>query len=96
MGWDLRDKQFYKKLIKQLTGKITAEDGELIPEVAIIGSGEVWCYHITDKRMVPVVRGTKAYLVDEVEDERGRIVIYTSTGDLVAIDKEEILDTGFD
>ena len=32
-----------KKLLKQITGELTEED-ELIPEVAIAGSGEMFCW----------------------------------------------------
>ena len=35
--------EFVKQLIKQISGKLTEED-ELIPEVAIIGKGEMWCW----------------------------------------------------
>ena len=37
-----------KQLIKQISGNLT-EDDELIPEVAIKGSGEIWCYDPTDR-----------------------------------------------
>jgi len=32
-----------KRLIKQISGNLTEED-ELIPEVAIEGTGEMWCW----------------------------------------------------
>ena len=40
-----------KRIINQISGNIT-EDDELLPEVAIDGSGETWCWD-------PVGRTTK-------------------------------------
>ena len=38
--------RMWQQIIKQISGNITEED-ELIPEVAIKGSGEMWCWDPT-------------------------------------------------
>ena len=44
-----------KQLIKQISGNLT-EDDELIPEVAIKGSGEIWCYDPTGRTFKRIYR----------------------------------------
>jgi hypothetical protein len=53
-----------KQLIKQISGNLT-EDDELIPEVAIKGSGEIWCYDPTGRTFKRIYRGVKAYVLRE-------------------------------
>ncbi len=89
------DKNFFKKLLKQIAGKITEEDGDLIPEIFIRGSGYIWCYQPNSKTMIRISRGTKGYIVSDEEDEQGRVMIYVDANEIVLIDKEEILDLGF-
>ena len=43
MGDKNKKDTLVKRLIKQIAGNLTEED-ELIPEVAIIGSGKIWCW----------------------------------------------------
>jgi len=85
-----------KKILKQSTGALKDFDGDLVPEVAIRGEGHLWCYCISDKNLIKVIRGIKAHVVDEKLTESGKLLIYTGTGDLVEIDEEELIYTGFD
>tara|TARA_A100001515_G_C4521039_1_gene193543 strand:- start:405 stop:704 length:300 start_codon:yes stop_codon:yes gene_type:complete len=88
-----------KRIVRQLSGKVlTDDDGDdsLIPEYAITGHGIAFKYSPTDKKFIRVNRGTKAYILDETENQKGRILIYTYNGDIVEIEKEELEYTGFD
>ena len=98
MAWDTFDKDRLKQIAKQLAGnyKENEENGcELIPCVLIKGEGDIWCAHITQKRMVRIPRGTKAYILSKETDECGRIAIYSPLGEMVAIDPDELEEVGF-
>ena len=69
--------------------------GELIPCVLIKGHGDIWCAHITERRVVRVVRGTKGYLLSDDLDDQGRLPVFTEAGDMIAIDPDEIEEIGF-
>ncbi len=84
-----------KQLIKQISGNLT-EDDELIPEVAIKGSGEIWCYDPTGRTFKRIYRGVKAYVLRENFDHYGRTLIYTQNGDMVCIEPDDLLHTGYD
>ena len=84
-----------KQLIKQISGKLTEKD-ELIPEVAINGAGEIWCYDPLIKMHKKIYRGVKAYILYENYDHYNRTLIYTINGDMICIDPEELLHTGYD
>ena len=66
---------------------------ELIPEIAIKGTGYIFCYQADTKSFVKVERGQKALII---EDRGDVYLIYTFDGFLVQINKEEIIHTGFD
>jgi len=85
-----------KKILKQSTGALKNFDGDLVPEVAIRGEGYLWCYCISDKKLVKVTRGIKAHVVDEKPTESGKLLIFTYAGNLVEIEEEELIYTGFD
>ena len=51
--------EFIKRLIKQISGELTAED-TLIPEVAIDGTGEMWCWDPAARIHKKIYRGVKA------------------------------------
>jgi len=87
--------QLVKKLIRQITGKLTEED-ELIPEVAIDGSGEMWCFDPVNRIHKKIYRGVKAYILYENYDHLNRTLIYTLSGDMICIEPEELLHTGYD
>jgi hypothetical protein len=84
-----------KRLIKQISGNLTEED-ELLPEIAIEGTGELWCYDPVNKIHKKLYRGVKAFILAENYDYHGRTLIYTMGGDMVCIDPEEIIHTGYD
>jgi len=84
-----------KTILRQIAGKISEKDDELIPSVIIRGKGEILCYSPTKKSFIKIHRGTKAYIVDDTIDKNGRILIYTSSNHYVAIEKEEIEEIGF-
>tara|TARA_B100001250_G_C19714296_1_gene750640 strand:+ start:377 stop:664 length:288 start_codon:yes stop_codon:yes gene_type:complete len=84
-----------KRLIKQISGNLSEED-ELLPEVAIDGNGEIWCYDPVNKIHKKLYRGVKAFILAENYDYQGRTLIYTMGGDMVCIEPEEIIHTGYD
>ena len=85
-----------KRIIRQLSGKTDDEGSPLIPEVALQGSGCIYCYAPDKRHIVKVTRGIKAYILDENEDDLGRVLIYTWNGQMVEIEPKELLHTGFD
>tara|TARA_R100001082_G_scaffold45877_1_gene24464 strand:- start:655 stop:954 length:300 start_codon:yes stop_codon:yes gene_type:complete len=87
--------ELVKKIIKQISGDLTEED-ELIPEVAIAGSGDIWCYDPVSRIHRKIYRGVKAFILYENYDTLGRSLIYTHSGDMVCIEPEEIIHTGYD
>ena len=86
---------FVKRLIKQIAGNLTEED-ELIPEVAIDGTGEMWCWDPTTRAHKKIYRGVKAFIIQENFDDFGRTLIYTMAGEMICIDPDELLHTGYD
>ena len=87
--------ELVKKIIKQISGDLTEED-ELIPEVAIAGSGDIWWYDPVSRIHRKIYRGVKAFILYENYDTLGRSLIYTHSGDMVCIEPEEIIHTGYD
>jgi hypothetical protein len=87
--------ELMKKIIKQISGELTEKD-ELIPEVAIVGSGDLWCYDPVSRIHKKIYRGVKAFILYENYDTFGRSLIYTLAGDMVCIEPDEILHTGYD
>jgi hypothetical protein len=84
-----------KKLIKQISGKLT-EDDELIPEVAIDGSGEIWCWDPINKMHRKIYRGVKAFILYENYDHLNRTLVYTLNGDMICVDPDDLIHTGYD
>jgi len=95
MKWKDKYEAKIKRIIKQLTGFSEEDDGPLAPAVVIIGSGHIWCYAPIKNKVLRIPRGTQAYIVDDQEDDRGRILIYTMLADLLLIEAEELRPTGF-
>jgi hypothetical protein len=87
--------ELVKKIIKQISGDLTEED-EIIPEVAIDGAGEVWLWDPANRSHKKVYRGVKAFILYENYDNFGRTLIYTHGGDMVCIDPDELIHTGYD
>ena len=95
MTWEYVNEDRIKKIIKHITGKMTADDGELLPSVIIKGKGSMWCYSPIKKTVIKVVRGTMGYIIDETQDSKGRILMYTKSAHIIAIEIEEIEEMGF-
>jgi len=95
MAWEKIDEQRIKTILKQIAGRLSPDDDELVPPVVIKGTGAIWCYAPTKRAVIKINRGTKAYVVDDTLDEYDRILIYTSNGYFVAIEKDEIEEIGF-
>ena len=89
------DKALLKQIFSQLSGKIS-EDEELIPEMAIRGSGHIWCYDPTAKSIVRISRGIKCFALDSTVDSLGRIMVYTIANDVILIEEDDLIYTGFD
>jgi hypothetical protein len=87
--------ELVKKIIKQISGDLTETD-TLIPEVAIDGSGEIWCWDPIGRIHRKVYRGVKAFVLYENYDHLNRTLIYTLNGDMICIDAEELIHTGYD
>jgi len=90
------DKSTFKKLLKQISGKLTDEDGELFPEAIINGKGALWCYDPTTRLMVRVARGIKIYILYDKPDKLGRYLASTTNGEIILVSEEDIYMTGFD
>ena len=98
MAWDNFDKDRMKQIARQMAGNYKENEengGELIAPVLIKGEGDIWCPHVTQKRVVRIPRGTKAYILSDEMDDLGRIPIYSVLGEMVAIDPDEIVEVGF-
>ena len=89
------DKELLKQIFSQLSGKVSEEE-PLIPELAIKGSGHIWCYDPVAKSIIRIARGIKCFAIDRTLDHLGRIMVYTIGNDVILIEEEEIIYTGFD
>jgi hypothetical protein len=90
-------KKIIKQIVRQFSGTLLeGEVEELIPEHAIIGTGYIFCFEPSKKLFVKINRGSKAFIVDENINSAGRVLIYTFNGELVEINPDELLYTGFD
>tara|TARA_R110000782_G_scaffold165692_2_gene257651 strand:- start:1350 stop:1673 length:324 start_codon:yes stop_codon:yes gene_type:complete len=91
-----------KLAVEQLNGKIPYKTQEeidkivLLPEVAIKGQGYIFCFSPSKKGFIRVLRGQKAYIIDEMPDKPEKCFVYTWDGFLVEIEQEELFFTGFD
>jgi hypothetical protein len=88
-------KERLKKIYNQISGLMT-EDDEPLPEYAIKGTGYGWFYDPTQKVVIRVALGIKCYILDEEGDEEGRILVYTAGNDVILIEEDELIYTGFD
>ena len=89
------DKELIKRIFNQLSGKVNEEE-ELVPEMAIAGSGYIWCYEITLKQIVRIQRGIKCFTLSWRKDDLDRIMVYTIANDVILIEESELIYTGFD
>tara|TARA_A100001515_G_scaffold142031_1_gene140025 strand:+ start:155 stop:442 length:288 start_codon:yes stop_codon:yes gene_type:complete len=95
MSKKISTKEYVKKIIKQISGNVDEND-ELIPEVGIVGSGDIWCWDPIGKTHKKIYRGVKAFVLYVNYDSFGRTLIYTHGGDMVCIDPDELFYIGFD
>ena len=96
MSWDYIDEKKFKALVKQITGTITEKDGDLVPYHHIKGTGNIWCYQITTKAIVRLIRGIQIYILDMGSEEDEQCLGYTTDGIIFLIDKDEVEEIGFD
>jgi len=89
------DKTLLKNIFAQISGNVS-EDTELIPELVIKGRGHLWGYDPTTRSVVRVARGIKCFVLDPTKDDLGRILVYTVANDVILIDEDELIYTGFD
>jgi hypothetical protein len=94
MGHKPIDIERLKKIIRQLAGKVRAQDGDLITPAVIKGKGYIWCYSPQERNFKRIPRGTKAYIINEARDNENRLLIYTESGEVVRIEQEELLIIG--
>tara|TARA_R100000149_G_C5812524_1_gene95204 strand:+ start:254 stop:574 length:321 start_codon:yes stop_codon:yes gene_type:complete len=91
-----------KLVTRQLNGTLDYDgedkDSELIPEIAIKGTGYMFCFEPSKKRLVKISRGIKGYIIDTLDNNKDMIeyLVYTWDGYLVQIGEEELIFTGFD
>ncbi len=60
---ELTDK--IKQVIRQIAGKLSDSDEDLLPEYRIKGSGVVYCLGVNNRNFVRVTRGISAYVIEE-------------------------------
>ena len=89
------DKALLKQIFNQLSGTLEETD-ELIPETAIQGNGYIWCFDPTIKAVIRVARGIKCFILDTKKDDLGRLLVYTIANNVILIEEEELIYTGFD
>jgi hypothetical protein len=95
MGPYAVDKKRLEIIINQVSGKIKPDIAP-IPEMAISGSGTIWCYDPSTRRVIRIYRGIKCYMLSDFIDDLDRVLIYTAANDVVLIEQEELIETGFD
>ena len=95
MSKKLTKSDFLKDLMAQIAGN-PDPDKELIPEYGIRGVGEIWCYDPTNRNFILINRNIKVFVLAENYDYMGRSLVYTIGGELICIDPEELIATGFD
>jgi hypothetical protein len=95
MGIHQLDKKLLKRIFNQISGKVEKEE-ELIPEIAIKGSGHIWCLDPSQNRIIRITRGIKCYILNETKDELNRFLVYTINNDVILIEEEELIYTGYD
>ena len=84
-----------KEILKQVSGDAAKLEGDLIPPMAIRGTGAIYCYQPSTREIIKVTRGTKVFVIEE-ENAQGKVLIYTYQGYIVEIEAEELMHIGFD
>tara|TARA_R110002020_G_scaffold44161_6_gene127593 strand:+ start:3349 stop:3639 length:291 start_codon:yes stop_codon:yes gene_type:complete len=96
MGKDNTISTLLQNLLRQISGKVKENEGELYPEYIIKGTGVIYCPAADARKFIKINRNIGVYLVSENYDTQGRSLVYTHYGDLILIDPEEIEKIGFD
>lgn len=89
-----RQEKRLKKILQQISGDSSNIEGELIPEMVIRGTGPLYCYDPFAKEFIYITRGTGAYIIEELKDDK--TLIYTVSGLVVEIESNELVFIGFD
>jgi len=84
-----------KKIAKQLSGDVKFDEGELIPQHTIKGTGESYFFDYVDRKFIKIARGIEVFVVQNNFDISGRSLVYTFNHDLILIEPEEIQYIGF-
>ena len=95
MPYDYIDQKKFKALIKQISGTISEKDGELVPYHTIKGSGVIWCFQPTTKKMIRVSRGIPIYVLDSGTETDLDCLALSTDGIVFIIEKDEIEEIGF-
>ena len=85
-----------KLAVRQMSGTLTEDDTTLLPEAAIIGTGVIFCYSPSKRRFINILRGIKVFVIDDSTINEDRVLIYTTDGFLVEIERRELLHTRYD
>ena len=85
-----------KIIANQLSGKVDDDTEDLIPEYTIRGTGDIFCYNLTEKMFSKICRGSMVFVLREDFNNTGRTLIYTYLNELILIDPEELVYIGYD
>lgn len=89
------NEQRLRKILRQVSGDVDNLEGELIPPMAIKGSGVIFCYNPSSRELLKTQRGTMVFIIEEIISTN-RALIYTYEGHIVEIDMDELISIGFD
>jgi len=88
------DSKRLQQIINQLSGEIDADADQIFPAYIIKGEGHMWCYSPTAKTMVRVLRGSKAFLLQEPEGEKELAMAFVPY-EIIDIDIDELEEIGY-
>ena len=83
-----------EQIIRQATGDTVSETEDLIPPCKIKGKGIIYLWSPAKKYHISVKSGTTVYLVDEITDFMGRVLVFNGIN-MLAINPEELEEIGF-
>tara|TARA_B100000575_G_C22735027_1_gene440255 strand:- start:218 stop:508 length:291 start_codon:yes stop_codon:yes gene_type:complete len=96
MGPEMKIADIIKMIAKQLSGKMDPDIDFLVPEYTIRGSGDLFCYNLTEKMFSKVSRSTLVFAIKENYNDTGKTLIYTYSNELLLIEPEELVYIGYD
>ena len=94
MAWDELDTERIEQIIRQITGKKIDKNKKLVSPALIKGSGIIFLWAPTKKKLIKVNRGISVYVVSYQMDEKDRVLIYDGYN-LLAIHPDELDEVGF-